>query len=542
MSAKLSNLYVDKLNKIAKLNYPGDAKRLAAMKEIFDNTKNLATLSDKLLKLQMLVDECPELQKQLDDMLKELDKELNQKDVKEKTTNSVTSLDPNEITGPAGQGFNRYVNNVDRHRFVISFENVDSAKASAQIVIVRDTLDKTKYNLSTFEFGGISIGKKYFRLPKARKQFVIERSVPGSPVKVRMNGSIDTTTGVIEWQFTSIDSITNNFPVFDGFLPPNVTKPDGEGSVSFSVNPISSLTDGTVFRNKASIIFDRNAPIQTNTWINTLDIGRPASTLIANVTNDSIIHLSFNGQDAVSGVGYYNLHVAVNAGPWHSYSGTNNDTMSLTGSIDSTYKFYVTSEDVVGNKEQKAPNAEATVTLKNTLAVTLGDISATNEGTRNRISWNTLHEDYGDSFEVEKSNNTRDFMKLQTVAARGVASSYTIYDNKPSEGRNYYRLKTVDISGSVKTSKIVSAFHLNNNQFALEAFPNPLRDLINIDIHGTITGKANISIANTMGNIIYKANVNRNRMVADLSKQPAGTFIIKYVANNKTEVIKVTKL
>ena len=535
MSPELFDKYIDKLNSLP------STERLEALTAMYKTTKDAASLSNKLLLLQKLAEDCPELKPQVDKLKQELDKEINQRNNKEKSTNALTSFDPNEINGPVGVGSNRYLNNVDRHSFTINFENVDTAKASAQVVTVRDTLDRTKFDLSTFEYGGITIGENFYRLPGGRKQFVIERDVVDQPLRVRINGSLDTASGIVEWQFTSIDTITKELPVFDGFLPPNVAKPQGEGSVSFSVKPISFLNDGTVFTNRASIIFDDNAPILTNIWQNILDMGRSNSTMTATLVQDTIINLRFNGTDAVSGVGYYNLFTSINNGPWLPFGGTSADTMTMTGSIDSTYRFFVVSQDKVGNMELKSATAEATITVTPPLVIVLGNISAIAEGARNRIDWNTLSEDDGDKIVVEKSLNGRDFVTIAMLPARARASAYTVYDEQPTEGRNYYRLKIIDRNGSYKYSNVVSVYVLSQKAFVLELYPNPVRDVATLNIHGAISGRGTVTIMNMMGSVVKTMTLNRNQVSIDLSDQPAGTYLVKYMDAKHTEVVKVTR-
>lgn len=91
---------------------------------MYKNTKDLQTLKDKLDRLAQLAKDCPELQKQLNDLKNEIEKDMNLRDPKETKTNSVTSMDPNAIYGPVGQGINQYINSSDRQNFLISFENV----------------------------------------------------------------------------------------------------------------------------------------------------------------------------------------------------------------------------------------------------------------------------------------------------------------------------------------------------------------------------------------------------------------------------------
>jgi hypothetical protein len=333
------------------------------IKDMYKNTKDLKTLSDKLARLSQLVKDCPELQKQIDDLKNELEKDMNLKDPRETKTNSVTSMDPNAIYGPSGQGINQYINNSDRQHFLITFENMDTALAAAQIVTVIDTLDKTKFDVRTFEFGDYTLGTRTFVVPKGRQQFVFEDSLSPS-MRVRVNARLDSLKGIVTWQFTAIDPITKDIPVFEGFLNPNVNKPEGEGSGSFTIKPRLPIVDGAIFKSRASIIFDGNEPILTNTWQNIVDVLPPSSSVSASVkSGHTNIELTFTGNDATSGVGYHSVFVKEGNGPWQAFGGTSENTLTLNGEPGKTYSFYSISNDMVGNVEKKSPAAETSVSI-----------------------------------------------------------------------------------------------------------------------------------------------------------------------------------
>lgn len=538
MSAKLTDKYLDKLNSLPH----GQMRRLEALTGMFDEVRNLATLSDKLLKLQTLIEECPELAPQLEDLVKDLEKELNIRDPKEKESELRNSFDPNMISGPSGIGTNRYLNNTDPQTFTISFENLETATAAAQIVKIYDTLDVSKYDVSTFSFGSIGIGNKYFRLPPGRKEFAIERNIEQEiPVKVRISGSVNDTTGVITWLFVAIDTTTGMLPVLDGFLPPNINYPEGEGFVRFTVKPKSNLPDGTLFENQANIYFDQNEPIRTNVWRNTLDIGKPASTLMATVSQDTLIQLDLTGFDAVSGVGYYDLYVKVNNGPWTSFGRASSDSIVLIGEPDSTYSFYVKSFDRVGNEEDKNAGAEATVTIQRPLAVTFGSLSAQNIGrTTNRLQWNTYGEDRDDFFVVERSKDGASFSQIDKVNAKGRPSLYEYFDRQPMEGNNYYRLKIVNNTGTISYSDIAVAKVAVASR--ISAFPNPVSGKLTVQIPGSVHHSEKLILFNSYGQKVVEQAVTAHILQIEMKHLPAGIYHLMYKSKNgKEEKLKIMK-
>jgi hypothetical protein len=334
------------------------------LKDAYKGSKDIKTLEEKLKRLDELLKDCPDLQKQADELKKQLDKDMTLQDPRETKTNSVTSLDPNAIFGPVGQGqAGKFISKLERQSFLVTFENVDTALASAQIVKVLDTLDKSKFDLRTFEFNDYTIGNRTFSIPKGRKQFVQEDSL--SPLmRIRVNGQLDTSKGIITWQFTSIDPATKDIPVFEGFLEPNISKPEGEGGVSYTIQPWANLRDGSVIRNRAAIYFDNNAPIATNTWENIVDVLPPSSSVKATmVPGRPVARLQFTGSDASSGVGYYNLFVREGNGQWMAFGGSAIDTLLVKVEYGKVYHFCAIASDRVGNNEIKSLTNEGTVNV-----------------------------------------------------------------------------------------------------------------------------------------------------------------------------------
>ncbi|MBS1780806.1 MAG: T9SS type A sorting domain-containing protein [Bacteroidetes bacterium] len=339
--------------------------RLKLLTDILNDTKNLYDLNEKLKKLEQLAKDCPELQDQIDELKKLLNQELDHQDPSLSIIDTRNSFDPNGIYGPVGVDTPRYIANVKRQPFVIHFENADTASADAQDVVIRDTIDKSRFDISSVTLGDIVIANQIYRVPKGRSEFTLQKSLANRPgMFVRITGKTDTASGVITWMLSSIDSASGNRPAFDGFLKPNVNMPEGEASVSYEVEPLSSLVDGTVLNSTASIVFDQNAAIATDVWSNKMDLAPPTSQISsATLIYDSTFVLRFSGSDASSGIAKYYVYCSTNGGPWILAAASVEDSLILQGRPDSSYRFYSLAIDKVENSEQKAAIAEASVTI-----------------------------------------------------------------------------------------------------------------------------------------------------------------------------------
>ncbi|MEZ5143248.1 MAG: hypothetical protein R2726_12130 [Acidimicrobiales bacterium] len=193
-------------------------------------------------------------------------------------TTFVNSRDPNAITGPAGQGAERFVSASQPMTYTIDFENVKTAGAPAQEVVVSLPLD-VDLDASTFHLGAIGFGSTRIEVPPDRRSFDTSVPLVGTPYTVQVRARLDLDTRVATWTFRTIDPATGDLPLDPtaGFLPPNVTSPQGEGYVELGVDPVPTAAPGTVLSEQASIVFDDNPAIATNTWTNTIGVPRPAT-------------------------------------------------------------------------------------------------------------------------------------------------------------------------------------------------------------------------------------------------------------------------
>ena len=178
--------------------------------------------------------------------------------------------------GPGGPG--GFIDGLTPLPYAISFENLATATADALEVTVTDQLDVAKYDLATFSLGPITFGATFVPVPPGLTRFSTEVDLrPGRNILVGIDAALDAGTGIVTWKFTTLDPTTHQFPENpdQGFLPPNVTSPEGEGAVLFTVNLKPGFGVGTTVCNDARIVFDLNAPIDTPEFCNT--IGAPGS-------------------------------------------------------------------------------------------------------------------------------------------------------------------------------------------------------------------------------------------------------------------------
>jgi hypothetical protein len=277
----------------------------------------------------------------------------------------VSSLDPNDKSGSVGIGEARYQTETVPLNYSIFFENVPTATAPAQEVVITDQLDMANMDLNTFSLGLITFGDRLITPPPGLSQYTTDVDLrPANNLIVRINAGLDKATGLATWRFISLDPATR-LPTDDplaGFLPPNKNSPEGQGSVLFSVKPKQGIATGTEIRNKARIVFDVNEPIDTPEWLNTLDNTAPTSHMLplAAIQSPNFL-IGWDGTDIGSGVASYTIYASQNGGPFTPVLSDTTETSAMfTGQPGSTYSFYSVARDQVGNMEQPHSIPDAT--------------------------------------------------------------------------------------------------------------------------------------------------------------------------------------
>jgi hypothetical protein len=283
-----------------------------------------------------------------------------------------SSVDPNYKSGPSGDNSkSAYVRGSAALNYVVGFENEPTAAFPADQVVVTDQLDPAKVNLSTVTLGTISFGTTVITLPGGTTNYNTTYNI-NSGLSVRIQGSLNASTGLLKWAFISIDPSTGLPPTDPtvGFLPPDVNGIEGQGSVQFNVVPNSGQTTGTQITNMATVVFDTNAPINTPSWLNSLDVDAPVSTVTmlpaaeATTGSTDAFIVNWSGTDKGSGIGSYTIYVSDNGGAFTAWqSGVTTTSASYTGTLGHTYGFYSMATDGAGNVEAVKTGADTTTTV-----------------------------------------------------------------------------------------------------------------------------------------------------------------------------------
>lgn len=306
----------------------------------------------------------------------------------------VQSLDPNMKMGVIGrQGF---IQAGEPLPYRILFENIPPPPpvlpAPAQEVVITDELDE-EIDLSSFTFTAVGFGNHILTVAPGTRDLSLDVDLrpEGKNIVVQIRGSLDEASRKITVSFRGINPDTGQLHP-DGFLPPNQNPPEGEGFVAFEVRMKGDVPSGAQIRNRASIVFDVNPPMDTTEVVVTVDRVAPQSrvTQISGVSAiggrctdcgtqmRGSIEVAFEADDDVSGVdtvelwyseervGTRSRQVGVGGREYCFYralSGGAEPVFRFPGKFGYNYRFFTVARDVAGNKEPEPDDSDARITV-----------------------------------------------------------------------------------------------------------------------------------------------------------------------------------
>jgi hypothetical protein len=174
------------------------------------------------------------------------------------------------------------------------------------------------------------------------------------------------------------------------------------------------------------------------------------------------------------------------------------------------------------------------------LPVTFISFEAKKTGSNVLLTWKIAGEVNVDRYEVERSEDGRNFASVATIARHG-KDVYT-HTDVTNSSTVYYRIKNVDTDGKFKFSTVARIAN-GKSEIVLKAFPQPAQNVLTVQ-HPVISGKSQISISSADGRVIRSVVPTTGSMQTylDLSTLQKGMYMIRFDAGNGTvETMKVLK-
>ncbi|MGC4101473.1 LamG-like jellyroll fold domain-containing protein [Ferruginibacter sp.] len=168
------------------------------------------------------------------------------------------------------------------------------------------------------------------------------------------------------------------------------------------------------------------------------------------------------------------------------------------------------------------------------LPVTLVSFYGSKQNNDAQLQWITANEINIKRYEVERSDDGRNFIAIGSVNPGNTTYSFTDANVFSSRALVYYRLRSVDIDARFTYSPIIK---LATKVNALNIFPNPVKDVVTIS---GLQQKGMLRLFAVDGKLIQQQVVRSQTLTLDLGKLNAGTYVLQY--SNNDGVISTQKI
>ena len=156
------------------------------------------------------------------------------------------------------------------------------------------------------------------------------------------------------------------------------------------------------------------------------------------------------------------------------------------------------------------------------LPLELGDFNASKTAAGIQLEWQTLSEQHTSHFDVLRSTDGINFSLIGTVAAVGQSNTPRLYHFTDYPGLDktvFYRLKMVDADNRFVFSRVVAV--KSSMDGGLQLFPNPAKDVLQIQVPATARETVQLSIIDASGKICLQRQVELKEGTNAIS-QPVG--------------------
>jgi hypothetical protein len=277
--------------------------------------------------------------------------------------------------------------------------------------------------------------------------------------------------------------------------------------------------------NELDIIFDEGSNLGAATW----EFGPALPTFFEYDFETVAVHELGHG---------HQLGHVINSGAIMHYAISNGTANRTLGTNDLAGGNYVQAKSEVANICGPGPMAAFTGCA--TLPLTITSIKAFQKDNGIQVEWVNETESDVHHYEIEESSNGTDFTSSKSVAPKDNSSQRASYDwldrNVNNNGINYYRVKSLGLSGRYEYSDIVWV-KLARGKQKFNIYPNPVRGKsFNAELYGLEKGTYTLAIYNAAGQQVLNRIINHNGGNAvepvTLPGLSAGIYRLQFTGNN----------
>ena len=173
------------------------------------------------------------------------------------------------------------------------------------------------------------------------------------------------------------------------------------------------------------------------------------------------------------------------------------------------------------------------------LPVRLANFDVFQQKNTAEVLWATHAEQNSSHFEIERSRNSNYFKKIGQIGAAGFSSNIKTYrftDKAPETGKNYYRLRSVDLNGESKYSEIRMVNF--SGSFSINVGPNPAQANTTLKAISPAEIPVMIILSDATGREALSMFGNLNAPIQiPLSKLAIGYYVLKVISRTTNEIL-----
>jgi len=161
-----------------------------------------------------------------------------------------------------------------------------------------------------------------------------------------------------------------------------------------------------------------------------------------------------------------------------------------------------------------------------------------------RLSWTTASEIHNDYFTIERSTDGLNFESIANVDGLGNSSrlaSYTWSDDKPINGRAYYRLKQTDFDGMYEYHGITTVEC--GQSVDLNIYPNPFESSFTLELPESTIYPVKVEVMDCFGRLVYTQDIETNSIAITLDEPVSlGVYSVTVTSMTTKSVLQIMKL
>lgn len=166
---------------------------------------------------------------------------------------------------------------------------------------------------------------------------------------------------------------------------------------------------------------------------------------------------------------------------------------------------------------------------------------------QNMLQWTVLENENGTYFEIQKSNDGKNFTTAGVVSNSKKEGEDSYQFSDPLQPNVfYYRIKAINKDQSISYSKIIVLKPDFTGTKTLSLMQNPVQNNLSFSLHTQSAGSSTINIYNLSGLRVYAETIHTQKGKNTFSIQlhnnlPSGTYLLKLSNSNDNSAVKFLK-